>query len=104
MRLLTWNSAMKFREKISQPLEFSADLLVIPECESFEKWRNSQYKEKISQFLWFGDNPNKGLGVMALNSQYKLEVHPAYSEEFKYIIPLKVTGPEEFNLIAYTHC
>jgi hypothetical protein len=91
---------MKFREKISQTLPFSPDLLIIPECEAPEKWSNSRYKENINQFLWFGDNPNKGIGIISLNSLFTIEIHPAYTEEFKYIIPLKVSGQEEFNLIA----
>lgn len=91
---------MKFREKINHVLDFSADLLVIPECEAPDKWRNSLYMDKINQFLWFGDNANKGIGVLMLNSHFTLEIHPAYTEEFKYIIPLKVSGQEEFNLIA----
>ena len=92
--------AMKFREKINQTLPFSSDLLIIPECEAPGKWGNSPYKGSINQFLWYSDNPNKGIGIISLNSQFTLEIHPAYSEEFKLIIPIKVSGQEEFNLIA----
>jgi exonuclease III len=100
LKLLTWNTSMKFREKISQTLFFSPDILIIPECEAPEKWGNNPFREKIHQFHWFGDNPNKGIGVISLSRNYTLELHPLYTDKFKYIIPLKVSGNEEFNLIA----
>ncbi|KYD07020.1 hypothetical protein B4102_2996 [Heyndrickxia sporothermodurans] len=79
----------------------SADILVIPECESPEKWRKSNKIHPINQFLWFGDNPNKGIGVITLNNNYQIEVHPSYNKDFRYIIPLIVSGgDDDFILFA----
>ncbi|WP_316569239.1 endonuclease/exonuclease/phosphatase family protein [Neobacillus sp. YIM B06451] len=100
MRILTWNAAMAFRSKIEKVVPFMADILVIPECEAPEKWAKSRYVNDLYQFEWFGEDRNKGIGVMTLNDSYQLEVHPSYNEEFRYIIPLKVTGREEFTLLA----
>jgi exonuclease III len=100
MRILTWNAAMKFRNKIEQVIPFMADILVIPECEAPQKWIKSSYVEDIYQFKWFGENQNKGIGVITLNDSYQLEVHALYNEKFQYIIPLVVSGREEFVLLA----
>jgi exonuclease III len=101
MNLLTWNAAMKFREKVKYVCPYESDILVIPECESPEKWVYNKFIKSINQFLWFGDNTNKGIGILTLNSKYKIELHPDYTDEFKYVIPIKVTGEkEEFILFA----
>ncbi|MEH7388640.1 endonuclease/exonuclease/phosphatase family protein [Bacillus sp. JJ1521] len=101
MKILTWNAAMKFREKIGEVLPLSPDILVIPECEAPEKWEKSKFKDEAKQFLWFGHNRSKGIGILSLNPLYKLELNPIYNQEFKYIVPIIVNGDnEEFNLIA----
>jgi exonuclease III len=91
---------MKFREKIAHILPFAADLMVIPECEAPVRWSENGYIQNVCQFLWFGDNPSKGIGILSLNDQYTLTIHPAYNSEYRYIIPILVTGKEEFILFA----
>jgi exonuclease III len=98
MKIMTWNAAMRFRDKIEEILPFTADILVIPECEAPEKWKKSN--PSINQFLWFGDNLNKGTGIFTLNNSYQISLHPAYNKDFRYIIPLIVTGEEDFILFA----
>lgn len=91
---------MAFREKIQYILPFEADIIIVPECEAPDKWNKSTYKDRIQQFLWFGTNQNKGLGIFTLNNKYSVEVHPMYSTEFRYIVPLIVRGEEDFILLA----
>lgn len=100
MKLVTWNAAMRFRDKIEEILPFSADILVIPECEAPEKWKKSNKAETINKFLWFGENLNKGIGIMTLNNNYQIDVHPSYNKDFRYIIPLIVSGDQNFILFA----
>nr|WP_263324353.1 endonuclease/exonuclease/phosphatase family protein [Neobacillus sp. Marseille-Q6967] len=100
MKLITWNAAMRFRDKIEQVLPYAADILVIPECESPEKWSNSKNLQKVKQFLWVGDNPNKGIGIFTLNDRYQIKLHPSYNKDFRYVIPLIVTGEQDFILFA----
>lgn len=100
MKLVTWNAAMRFRDKIEKILPFDADLLIVPECEAPEKWKGNKNFQSTHQFLWYGDNPNKGIGVMTLNQNYKIELHPSYNKEFRYIIPLIVSGIDDFILFA----
>lgn len=100
MKLLTWNSAMRFRDKIENIIHFEADILVIPECESPGKWNKSVNQNRFNQFLWFGDKVNKGLGIFTMNDLYRMELHPSYNKDFRYIIPIKVSGKENFLLFA----
>ncbi|MDQ0971245.1 exonuclease III [Neobacillus niacini] len=100
MKLVTWNAAMRFRDKIEAIFPYMADIIVIPECEAPEKWRNSSNLQALTQFLWYGDNINKGIGIATLNDSYHIELHSAYNREFRYIIPLKVTGKDDFILLA----
>ncbi len=91
---------MRFRDKIEEIFPYIADIIVIPECEAPEKWRNSANLQALNQFLWYGDNLNKGIGIMTLNNSYHIELHPDYNKDFRYIIPLIVTGKEDFILLA----
>jgi hypothetical protein len=100
MNLITWNASMRFRDKIESILPFNADILVIPECEAPEKWRASNRLQETNQFLWFGDNLNKGIGILNFNDNLHIELHPSYNKEFRYIIPLIVTGKQSFILFA----
>jgi exonuclease III len=100
MKLITWNASMRFRDKIEKILPFRGDLLVIPECEAPDKWREGNHLQNIKQFLWFGDNLNKGIGILNLNEDFQIKLHPFYKEEFRYIIPLIVSGKQNFILFA----
>jgi exonuclease III len=98
--MVTWNAQMKFREKIKHLLPFAPDILVIPECEAPEKWAKDGYINEVKQFLWFGDLPSKGIGILTMNPDFTLALHPAYNSKYRYIIPIQVSGKEEFILFA----
>lgn len=98
MNIVSWNCSQAFRKKVSQLSKMSPDLAVVPECESLEKM-NGAHQQLFSYGLWFGDNPNKGLGVFS-TFNYELTVHPAYNERFKWVVPIKVGGSEPFLLLA----
>lgn len=99
MRVITWNCNMAFRKKYEQILPFNPDLLIVPECEHPEKFKNKFY----NNVLWIGDNRNKGLAVFSFNG-FKIEVDELYNEKFRYVLPIKVTkcreSTRDFNLIA----
>jgi exonuclease III len=100
MKLVTWNAAMRFRDKIEEIFPFEADILVIPECEAPERWGTNKNLNVINEFLWFGDIHYKGLGVMTLNNAFQIKLHPSYNKDFRYIVPIIVSGEEEFILFA----
>ena len=82
---------MAYRKKAESILKYSPDLVVVPECEYF--------KEETTKNLWLGNNQKKGVGIFSY-SDLELELNERYDPSFRYVIPINVTGPHEFNLIA----
>lgn len=92
MRIVTWNIARgTAAEKRSTISELSADLLVLQEC--------AQPAKLDDQHLWFGANPRKGVSVQAFGD-YRLTPVPIRETTPPCFIPVEVTGPESFLLIA----
>ncbi len=94
MKIITWNcrqGGYRSKNKESIVLKLKPDIAVIPECENIG--------EQDSKNLWIGDNQKKGIGIFSY-SNFKLKIHPQYNEDFKYIVPIEVTGPTNFILIA----
>lgn len=101
MKIVAWNAGMAFRKKIDKILPLKADILVISECEQPEKWGQIDKEKGIYKFLWEGDNPNKGIGIITFDKRYKIEIHPDYDKSFRYIVPIKVSaGNQEFIMFA----
>lgn len=101
MKIVAWNAGMAFRKKIDKILPLKADILVISECEKQEKWGQIDKEKGIYKFLWEGDNPNKGIGIITFDKRYKIEIHPDYDKSFRYIVPIKVSaGNQEFIIFA----
>jgi len=91
---------MAFRRKWQHLLPFDPDIMVIQECEHESKYKSANIIPDYNEFLWFGDNINKGIGIISFNG-YHIEVAKEYTNQFKYIIPLKVTiGNQSINLFA----
>ena len=99
MKIITWNCQMAFRKKCEEVLNFQPDLLIIPECENEEKLQFGKLTPKPNDFFWYGDNPHKGIGIFSY-SDFKFQLSPLFNPAFRYVIPLKVSGRKEFNLIA----
>ena len=49
--------------------------------------------------LWFGDNPRQGIAVQAA-PPYQLQRLPTLEGVPKYIVPISVTGPLSFTMLA----
>ena len=99
MKIITWNCQMAFRKKCEEVLNFQPDLLIIPECENEAKLQFGKLTPKPNDFFWYGDNPHKGIGIFSY-SDFKFQLSPLFNPAFRYVIPLKVSGRKEFNLIA----
>lgn len=65
MRILSWNCNGKFRDKFQEVLAIEADIYVIQECENPAECSSTTYKKFADNYLWIGENKNKGLGVFA---------------------------------------
>jgi len=100
MKVITWNCNMAFRRKAHLLLQFNPDIVVIPECEHFDKLTFSAPALKPSQSVWFGQNRNKGLGIFSY-SDYKIRVLGSHNEKFQMVIPVAVKNKQSrFNLFA----
>ncbi|MCB4204966.1 endonuclease/exonuclease/phosphatase family protein [Deferribacterales bacterium Es71-Z0220] len=91
MKIIEWNCRGAFRNKNKKILSLAPDILVVPECENGEKLKFGKLTPKPNDFFWYGDNPNKGVGIFSY-SDYNFELIKEFNPKYKYIIPLKVTG------------
>ena len=99
MKIITWNCNMAFRRKWMSIIKFKPDILIIQECENESKYKTSELIPDYNEFIWIGDNINKGIGIISFND-YHVQLSQNYSKEFKYIVPLIVSGALNFNLFA----
>ena len=98
MRLLTWNCQGAFRKKYPLIAGQAPDLAVIQECEQLERIPWKQGNPPLTA-LWFGDKPNRGLGIFSW-SGLEFEALPDYDTSIRYCVPIRVTAPYQFNLVA----
>lgn len=93
---------MAFRNKTSILDEFNPDIVILQECESKEVLENKKVNIAYEDYIWFGENKNKGLGIMTFN-WYKAEILN-HNEKFKYILPIKIhkDGKHFFLLAIWT--
>lgn len=91
---------MVFRKKAKYIFAHNPDILIIPECESQEKLKFTDDLKVPTDIIWYGKNPNKGLGIFAFNN-YKLKLLDCHNPNFKNILPISVTnGNTNFILFA----
>lgn len=100
MNIITWNCNMAFRNKAYQLLKYAPDILIIPECEHPDKLLFKRGTKKPTDILWFGENPNKGLGIFSYGV-HQFKIMDIYNDAFKMVIPISVSGGKvDFNLFA----
>ena len=66
MKLISWNCNGAFRNKKYLFDEYEHDILVIQECENPSKLK--EYESSNNNYLWIGNNKNKGLGIFCKNN------------------------------------
>lgn len=99
MRLITWNCKGGFRRKHPRVAELFPDVLVVPECDRLTAVEQVLGAPQVRAWDWVGENRRKGLGVVSYGA-YALRRHPAYDPTLRWILPLDVTGPLPFTLLA----
>jgi hypothetical protein len=94
MKILVWNCKMGFSEKRRFVRHLCPDIAVIPECSkgSIEASVGDEFDG-----LWFGENPNKGLGVLVAKPWRILDFREPNN---KWVVPLWIGGPIDFLLLA----
>lgn len=65
MRIVSWNCNGALRKKLQPLAALDADILVIQECEDPAQTRDSHYQHWAANYLWTGENKNKGVAVFA---------------------------------------
>lgn len=105
MKIITWNCNGAFRRKFKYITDLNADIYVIQECENPEESKDQEYQKWAVNYLWIGDNKNKGLAVFA-KSGIKLEMLE-WSNKFKdrsvkHFLPCKIN--ETFDIIGVWTC
>jgi endonuclease/exonuclease/phosphatase family metal-dependent hydrolase len=98
MKLITWNCAGRLAKTADTLFEEDPDIAVIQEC---SRSTVTDVTPVGYQALWFGDEGVKGLAVFWKSEwQIKQLAHPSQT----WVVPLSVTGPEDFTLIAVHSC
>ena len=88
MKLLCWNCNGALRHKLDPLLAAEADVMIIAESE-----QDINCKE-FNEYLWAGDKSFKGLSLISRHNCH-LETDPAYSREFKYVLPARLSANQE---------
>jgi exonuclease III len=83
---------MSLARKLPALMGLSPDLAVLPEVSMLD---TGQHRESC----WIGNLPNKGLGALAFNG-FRIRRHPSWDDRIEFVLPLEVTGPTNFLLIA----
>lgn len=89
MKIIGWNCNGAFRKKSEKVLSLNPDILIISECENIERLKIGKLIPEPNDVKWFGENPNKGIGVFSYGD-YTFELMEEYNPNFKLVIPLKV--------------
>ncbi|MFY7733076.1 MAG: endonuclease/exonuclease/phosphatase family protein [Bacteroidia bacterium] len=101
MKLITWNCQGGFRNKFNAILTQLPDILVVQECEHLDKLL-SFTNDNAKDFLWFGHNKNKGVGVFSLGN-YQFKLLKEYNPDFKTIVPILVSD-KQTDFMLYAIC
>jgi hypothetical protein len=90
---------MAFRKKAELIIAHKPDILIVPECEHPDKLKFNPGTLKPNNNLWFGNNPNKGLGIFSYG-KYRFKLLKTHNPDLQIIIPISVTGGS-FDFILY---
>jgi exodeoxyribonuclease-3 len=100
MRIVAWNCNMALDRKIDVLLGLKPDIAIVCECAAPDRLRLRGAASWLeSEPVWIGQNPNKGLAVLAFNG-YAADLSPLYNPALRFIAPVHVTGPVECHLLA----
>jgi len=99
MRILVWNLNMAAHKKITLLQRLAPDLAILPECASPEVIVAKCPAFTFTDAQWVGQSRHKGLGVFSFGD-VRLTRARVYDSRYEVFLPLTVTGPRRFNLLA----
>ena len=102
MRIVTWNCNGAFRDKYEQVAalkdHYKDDILVIQEAENPDQLP-AAVRERYPNVVYVEGTRNKGLLVLA-SERHKIEIAPEYDENYRFVVPIRVSGDVDCTLIA----
>ncbi|WP_299780488.1 endonuclease/exonuclease/phosphatase family protein [uncultured Formosa sp.] len=72
MKIVTWNCNGGLWKKFKELENLNADILFIQECENPQVSKHQDYKDWANNYIWIGDNKNKGICFFA-KPEFKLD-------------------------------
>jgi hypothetical protein len=96
MRLVTWNCSGALHRKFDALLRLRPDIAIVCECAQPERLRA---RGCDGNPIWIGQNPNRGLAVFGFNG-YAARLAEPFHATLRYVAPIRITGPEQCNLLA----
>lgn len=95
MKIVTWNCEGGFQSdaKMGRVACLEPDLAIISECERWKR-RSGPYSS-----VWSGPQRGRGIGVFSF-THLNMEVSSTYDDSIEWIVPIRVSGSREFNLLA----
>ncbi|MBE6880543.1 MAG: endonuclease/exonuclease/phosphatase family protein [Ruminococcaceae bacterium] len=101
MKIVSWNCNGKFREKFQDILTLDADIYIIQECENPKEIKSTTYKKFATNYIWTGENNNKGLGIFA-KKEIKLTENNWSKFCLRNFLSAKIN--DNFDLVAVWAC
>ena len=101
MKIVSWNCSGKFREKFRNIQNVNADIVVVQECENPKKYIGSEYDDFAKNYIWIGENENKGLGIFA-SEQVKIINNNWKSYCLRNFLSVKIN--DKFDLVGVWAC
>lgn len=91
---------MALHRKVDALLALRPDIAVIGECAEPATLQQRGGEALLgTAAVWMGTSRHKGLGVFAFNG-YRLSRHELFHPTLRFILPVRVSGPRDFNLMA----
>ncbi len=99
VRITAWNCNGGFQRKLGAVRALAPDILVVPECGDGAMPQSDLWHSSPTCVEWVGRIPSKGLGVFSFG-EYSFSRAPFYNPKHMLILPIEVSGPMSFLLLA----
>jgi exodeoxyribonuclease-3 len=99
MRILVWNINMGVHKKIALLQQLAPDLAILPECAAPDVIVSKCPEFTFTDAQWQERSRHKGLGVFSFGD-VRLTRSAAFDPRFTVFLPLRVTGPIRFHILA----
>jgi len=91
---------MALHRKLHAIDKLEPDIAVLPEIARPDVIANKASGFNPDLCLWAGRSLHKGLGVIAQSNRWDIEIDDSYDPLNSVVLPVRVRGPIDFNLLA----